>query len=90
MKCCKINASFYLSGNLAGGTVSIFMGSKQVRQIVVPQISFKSMTDCHFQQFIDHLEQETFQVLCIIILIVIVIHKKCHVFQNLTIFHMFI
>ena len=49
MKCCKINASFYLSGNLAGGTVSIFMGSKQVRQIVMPQISFKPMTDCHFQ-----------------------------------------
>ena len=53
----------------------------------MPEISLKSMTDRQFQKLMDAFKQQTFQILTVVIFIVIILHQKRDIIQDLPVFH---
>ena len=53
MHCKRINSAFHRSDDLAGGTECIFMIDQQIGQIIMPQISRKSIGSCHLHQLMN-------------------------------------
>ena len=76
MHCYLIHASVNRSHDLTGSAVCILITCQQISQIVMPEITGKSVTYGKLQDLI------------LIIFIVIVFHQESHIIQSLPLLHM--
>ena len=85
-----IDAAVHLSYDLTGRTVGILVIGQQKGQIGMPQIALKPIPGRDLQQFIDALEEEASQILLIIESVLVILHQKGHIQQDIPMFHIFI
>ena len=79
-----IDAAVHLSYDLTGRTVGILVIGQQKGQIGMPQIALKPIPGRDLQQFIDALEEEASQILLIIESVLVILHQKGHIQQDIS------
>ena len=81
MGCNRIDTSVYCSFHFAGGTVGIFIIYHNKRKKTVPQISFKTVAHCQFNQLVQTSIIQFYYIRPIIKFTIIVFQNPCKIIK---------
>ena len=87
MECRIIDAAFHFPADLTCRAIGIFIIDKQKSQVRMPEISLQSVLFRELQNLIDTFEEQAFQILLIVVSASFMFYQKCHVLENVSIFH---
>ena len=90
MKSDFIDAPLHFPHNLAGCAICILVVYEEKRKVRVPEVTLESVADGQLQKLIDTFKEQAFQIFSVVIVISMVLHKKCHIPEQLSVIHVFI
>ena len=85
-----VDASTHRPDDFTRRTVRILIAGQKKCQVCMPQIALEPMARRKLQQGIHALEKQAPQIFSVIIIIMKILHKKGHILQDISIFHILI